>query len=67
MKIVGMSTWVNFLDYSATVIPVTTVDKEVDKFDENYKALDETDEKVWKCCMLSSSPTWKFCAKTKLT
>lgn len=45
-----MSTWVNVLDYAATVIPVTTVDKQVDKIDENYKPLDETDELVWKCC-----------------
>ena len=57
-----MSTWVNFLDYSATVIPVTTADKNIDIFDEKYKPLDETAEKVWKCCMspLLSSPVMEL-------
>lgn len=45
----GMSTWINILDYTASVLPVTKVDKNIDVFDENYKPLDETDETVWKC------------------
>ncbi|KAK0278665.1 hypothetical protein LTR35_004364 [Friedmanniomyces endolithicus] len=42
----GYSVWVNVLDYSAVVIPVTTVDKSVDKKIEDFKALNETDQKT---------------------
>jgi len=44
----GYSTWVNLLDYSAAVLPVTTVDKTVDVVDEEYKPISAADEKVWK-------------------
>ncbi|GAB7366608.1 hypothetical protein MBLNU230_g8593t1 [Neophaeotheca triangularis] len=39
------STFVNVLDYSSVVVPVTTVDKNVDKKVEGFKAVDETDQK----------------------
>lgn len=42
--------WVNLLDYSAAVLPVTTVDKSVDVVDEGYKPMSEADVKVWKGC-----------------
>lgn len=40
----------NVLDYTAVVVPVTKVDKEVDKFDEAYKPLGELDKLVWSEC-----------------
>ena len=44
--------WVNILDYTAAVLPVTTVDKRVDIVDKGYKPISATDEKVWKSCEL---------------
>ncbi|KAH7346303.1 amidase [Rhexocercosporidium sp. MPI-PUGE-AT-0058] len=46
-KYYGYSIWVNLLDYSASVLPVTLADKNVDVVDEGYKALNEMDGKVW--------------------
>ncbi|KAF7919378.1 uncharacterized protein EAE97_011710 [Botrytis byssoidea] len=46
---IAYSTFVNLLDYSAAILPVTTVDKNVDVFDPEYKPLNAEDEKVWKC------------------
>ncbi|KAL6710115.1 hypothetical protein ACN47E_009906 [Coniothyrium glycines] len=43
----GYSTWVNVLDYTSVVVPVTNVDKNIDKRDELYSPLDEVDEGVW--------------------
>jgi amidase len=43
------------LDYSASILPVTTVDKSIDGVDVDYKPLNETDEKVWKSCEFISS------------
>ncbi|KAG0651309.1 Acetamidase [Hyphodiscus hymeniophilus] len=44
----GYSAWVNLLDYSAAVLPVTTADKSIDVVDEEYKPMNEPDMKVWK-------------------
>ncbi|KAI4241118.1 MAG: hypothetical protein L6R40_004757 [Gallowayella cf. fulva] len=38
---------INLLDYSAVVIPVTTADKSLDKFDHDYEPLNEKDRKNW--------------------
>ncbi|KAK8196097.1 hypothetical protein M8818_007250 [Zalaria obscura] len=38
------STWVNVLDYTSVVIPVTNVDKSVDVVDENFKPVNDTDK-----------------------
>lgn len=46
----GYSTWVNFLDYTSVVVPVTSVDKNVDMVDESFQPLDETDKAVYKSC-----------------
>ena len=46
----GYSVYVNLLDYTSVVVPVTTVDKGVDKVDEGYKPLDETDKEVYESC-----------------
>ena len=46
----GYSTFVNLLDYTSCVIPVTTVDKKVDVIDKNFKPVSEQDQKVWNDC-----------------
>ncbi|KAF2657724.1 amidase [Lophiostoma macrostomum CBS 122681] len=43
----GYSTWVNVLDYTSVVVPVTNVDKEVDLVDKDYVPIDEGDKKVY--------------------
>ncbi|KAK3711437.1 hypothetical protein LTR37_009616 [Vermiconidia calcicola] len=42
----GYSSWVNMLDYTSVVVPVTLVDKNVDKKMENFTPIDETDQKT---------------------
>ncbi|KAL9105334.1 MAG: hypothetical protein Q9227_009479 [Pyrenula ochraceoflavens] len=39
--------WVNALDWSAVAVPVTEVDKGVDRVDEGYRAVGEVDRKTW--------------------
>ncbi|ESZ95607.1 hypothetical protein SBOR_4003 [Sclerotinia borealis F-4128] len=46
---IAYSTFVNLLDYSAAILPVTTVDKRIDVFNYDYEPLNAEDEKVWKC------------------
>ena len=46
----GYSTFVNVLDYSSVVLPVTTADKNVDKKTENFKAVDDDDQKTQDSC-----------------
>ncbi|KAF1941663.1 amidase [Clathrospora elynae] len=46
-KYYGYSTWVNVLDYTSVVVPVTVVDKRVDKKEEVYQAIDEKDQSVY--------------------
>ncbi|KAI9650619.1 hypothetical protein NHQ30_000637 [Ciborinia camelliae] len=50
---IAYSTFVNLLDYSAAILPVTTVDKNIDLFDHGYIPLNAEDERVWKCCKLN--------------
>ena len=40
------------MDYTSTVIPVTTADKTVDKFDESYEPLSDFDALNWNACMI---------------
>lgn len=47
---IGYSTWVNFLDYTSVVIPVTEVDKSVDKVDEGYEPLGKDDKATYDIC-----------------
>jgi amidase len=42
----GYSSWVNALDYTSVIVPVTNVDKKVDGRDEGYEALDEQDKTI---------------------
>jgi amidase len=44
------SGWVNLLDYSAAVLPVTLVDKNIDVVDVGYQPRNPTDEKIYKGC-----------------
>ena len=46
----GYTGWVNVLDYSAAVLPVTIADKSVDVVDEGYQAIGDNDEMIWKLC-----------------
>ncbi|KAF2429318.1 amidase [Tothia fuscella] len=45
-KYYGYTTWVNLLDYTSVVVPVTNVDKSVDKVDDMYVPLDGLDKEV---------------------
>lgn len=38
------------LDYTSVVVPVTQVDKSIDKKDENFKAVDEVDQETQDTC-----------------
>jgi len=49
-KYYGYSTWVNALDYTSVVVPVTNVDKLVDTVDVEYKAIDEQDGEIQGDC-----------------
>lgn len=51
----GYSVWVNVLDYTSVVVPVTTVDKSVDKKAEGFEAVDETDQKTQDTCKFTHS------------
>ncbi len=53
----GYSTFVNILDYTSAVIPVTTSDKTIDVVDEGYVPMNEQDRVVWQNC---ESPLLSF-------
>jgi amidase len=46
----GYSTFVNVLDYTSVVVPVTNVDKAVDKKVEGYQPIDKRDKGVQDSC-----------------
>jgi amidase len=46
----GYSTFVNVLDYTSVVVPVTNADKNVDKVDEGYSPISDADKKVFESC-----------------
>ena len=46
----GYTVIVNMLDYTASTIPVTTADKEIDIVDKEFKPLNEQDEAISKIC-----------------
>jgi amidase len=48
----GYSVWVNSLDYSAVVVPVTTVDKKVDVVDSDFKPRNNDDKLTHEYCKL---------------
>jgi len=51
----GNSVWVNLLDYSAAVLPVTLADKNIDVIETGYTPLNGQDEKVHQACEFSST------------
>lgn len=53
----GYTTWVNTVDYTAVVIPVTTADKSIDVVDGNFKPRNKKDEKLAGFCKLCQ-PSW---------
>lgn len=42
----GYTVWVNVLDYTSVVIPVTNVDKSIDTKAENFQAVNDMDQKT---------------------
>lgn len=55
----GYTTWINLLDYSAAVLPVTTCDQGVDVVDGEFKGYSEEDGKVNDACEFFSSPIFQ--------
>ena len=49
-KYLGYSTIINTLDYTACVLPVTNIDKEVDVVDENFNPFSELDKDIAADC-----------------
>ena len=43
----GFSAWVNGMDYTSVVIPVTLADKSVDKYSDGYKPISDDDKVVF--------------------
>lgn len=53
-KYYGYSTFVNLLDYSSCVIPVTTVDQKVDMPMKDFKPLNDLDKAVADLCKFAA-------------
>jgi hypothetical protein len=49
----AMSVWVNLLDYSCAILPVTLADKNIDVKDPHYNPMNGEDEKVYQACGFS--------------
>jgi amidase len=50
---VGYTTWVNLLDYTSVVIPVTTASKELDPVDRGYVPINDFDKDAFEACKCS--------------
>jgi amidase len=48
----GYTTFVNLLDYTSVVVPITTADKNVDIADKDYKPLNDEDKICYESCKL---------------
>ena len=46
----GYSTFINLLDYSSCVIPITTANKEVDIINKDFQPLNDIDRRVCSLC-----------------
>lgn len=55
LKGIAYVPWVNLLDYTAVVIPVSKVDPKVDKFQVDYQPLNDVDKSIWEQCKHSRS------------
>ena len=51
----------NLLDYTSVVVPVATMDRELDKVDIGYKPPDDIDKAVYESCELGQYPTRLIC------
>lgn len=51
----GYTTWVNLLDYTSVVVPVTNVDKSLDPVDKEYKPLNKEDQICYDSCEYCSN------------
>ena len=51
-KYYGYSTFVNLLDYTSCVVPVTTADQHTDRTDKSFKPLSNQDESSYELCKL---------------
>ncbi|EED17167.1 general amidase GmdA, putative [Talaromyces stipitatus ATCC 10500] len=50
----GYSTIINILDYATCTVPVTLVDKDIDKSDANYEPRNKVDEIAWRSCEITN-------------
>ena len=57
----GYSMFVNLLDYKSVVVPVTTVDKGLEKVDFDQKPFDDIDKAVYESCELGQCPIRLIC------
>lgn len=57
-KYYGYTTWVNFLDYTSVVVPVTTASKELDPADQGYTPINEDDKAAFEACELHRLYAW---------
>jgi amidase len=48
----GYTTWVNLLDYTSVVLPVTNVKKDLDPVDTGYEPRNEVDKSCYESCEL---------------
>lgn len=62
----GYTVIVNMLDYTATTIPVTTVDKNIDIVDKEFKPLNEQDEAISKICEFIRFKLWRTWHKVQI-
>jgi amidase len=49
------ASFVNVLDYTNVVIPVTNADRKIDVFDHDYTPLNDKDKKNWLACKFHNS------------
>lgn len=50
----GYSNLINLLDFTSVTVPVTFTDKNIDKKQENYKPLNETDKRMYDECRFNN-------------
>ena len=54
-KYYGYTIWVNVLDYTSVVLPVTKADKSIDTIDGSYWPLNDVDKETFESCELTIS------------
>ena len=61
------ASFVNVLDYTNIVIPVTTANSKIDVFDHDYQPLNERDKKNWEACEFPLSAVFPVTSNCSLT